>query len=84
MSINDAIYPAIDFLGDTVAVTESRAEIMRHSFIVHHHDRFPGFRSGVSLAIRQVAPRGYQSVSGMVGYPSILKMMSEWIKLDCT
>ena len=84
MSINDAIYPVLDFTGDTVAVTVSRAEIMRHAFVVHHHDRFPGFGSRVSLAIRQVAPGCYQSVSSVVGYPLILVFMSELTEFDCT
>lgn len=43
MGVNDTIYPILDFAGYAIAVAESRAEIMRHSFIVHPHDRFPAF-----------------------------------------
>lgn len=43
MSSNDAIYPILDFAGYAMAISFSRAEVVRHPFIVEHHDRFPIF-----------------------------------------
>lgn len=56
MSFNNTIYPVFDFAGYALAVAQSRAEIVRHSFIVDPHDRFPAFGSTFSLIVQQVPP----------------------------
>ena len=73
------MYPVINFASYTVAVTQSRAKIVRHSFLVDPHYRFPVSRYGFSLTIRQVAPSFNQSISGMIGHPTVLLMRQIWL-----
>ena len=73
--------PVINFASYTVAVTQSRAKIVRHSFLVDPHYRFPLFRYRFSLTIRQVAPSFDQSISGMIGHPTVLLIRQNWLNL---